>query len=164
MSQILQNIHNDILNAINDESRLVGQLFGKIERKIGKSRYQVAVMLAIRICMLLIASPCAGLLCNFICVVYPAMKTLTEVESNEKVNCKQWMFYWVIFGLFQIVDYFAQYISFIIPIYWLLKCIFFVWLFTPSCLGAATLYEKFFQIRYSHFQSSTTAAVEMTAE
>ncbi|KRZ09465.1 Receptor expression-enhancing protein 3-A [Trichinella zimbabwensis] len=122
MAHVLQNIRNDISNAINDESRLVGKLFGKIEQKSGRSRYQVAVMLAI------------------------------------------WMFYWVIFGLFRIVDYFAECISIITPIYWLLKCIFFVWLFTPSCLGAQTLYEKFFQPRYSHLLSGCTTAVEMTTE
>ncbi|KRX89975.1 hypothetical protein T4A_14346 [Trichinella pseudospiralis] len=86
MAQILKNIRDDIWNVINDESRLVGKLFGKVEQKIGKSCYQVAVMLAIRICMLLTVSPCAGLLCNFICVVHSAIKALTEMESNEKVN------------------------------------------------------------------------------
>ncbi|KRX28767.1 hypothetical protein T09_13050, partial [Trichinella sp. T9] len=30
------------------------------------------------------------------------MKTLAEMESIEKSKCKQWMFYWVIFGLFTI--------------------------------------------------------------
>ncbi|KRZ65702.1 hypothetical protein T10_12026 [Trichinella papuae] len=39
-----------------------------------------------------------------------------------------------------------------------------VWLFAPSCLGAATLYEKFFQPRYSHLLSGCTTAVEMTIE
>ncbi|KRY31823.1 Receptor expression-enhancing protein 5 [Trichinella spiralis] len=164
MAQILQNIRNDIWNVIGDESRLVGKLFAKIEQKTGKSRYQAAVMLAIVIFVLLIFSPNAGLLCNCICIGYPAMKTLIEVESNENANCKQWKFYWVIFGFFRLVDYFAECISFIIPIYWPLKCIFFVWLFTPSCHGAATLYEKFFQPRYSEFISGGTTAAEMTTE
>ncbi|KRZ65700.1 Receptor expression-enhancing protein 5 [Trichinella papuae] len=164
MAHVLQSIRNDIWNVINDESRLVGKLFGKIEQKSGRSRYQVAVMLAILICTLLIVSPGAELLCNCICIGYPAMKTLMEMQSNENLNCKQWMFYWVIFGLFRIADYFAECISIITPIYWLLKYIFFVWLFTPSCLGAATLYEKFFQPRYSHLLSGCTTAVEMTTE
>ncbi|KRY47014.1 Receptor expression-enhancing protein 5 [Trichinella britovi] len=153
MAQILQNIRNDIWNVIGDESRLVGKLFAKIEQKTGKSRYQVAVMLAIVIFVLLIFSPNAGLLCNCICYGYPAMKTLIEMQSSENVNWMQWMFYWVIFGMFRFADYFAECISFIIPIYWPLKCIFFVWLFTPSCLGAAALYEKFSQPRYSHLLS-----------
>ncbi|KRY94431.1 hypothetical protein T11_9096, partial [Trichinella zimbabwensis] len=57
---------------------LVGKLFGIIEQKSGRSRYQVAVMLAIVICTLLIVSPGAELLCNCICIGYPAMKTLIE--------------------------------------------------------------------------------------
>ncbi|KRY94496.1 hypothetical protein T11_11572, partial [Trichinella zimbabwensis] len=47
MAHVLQNIRNDIWTTINDESRFVGKLFGKIEQKSGRSRYQVAVMLAI---------------------------------------------------------------------------------------------------------------------
>ncbi|KRX36463.1 Receptor expression-enhancing protein 5 [Trichinella murrelli] len=164
MAQILQNIRNDIWNVIDDESRLVGKLFAKIEQKTGKSRYQVAVMLAIVIFVLLIFSPNAGLLCNCICYGYPAMKTLIEIQSSENVNWMQWMFYWVIFGMFRFADYFAECISFIIPIYWPLKCIFFVWLFTPSCHGAAALYEKFSQPRYSHLLSSGITAVQWTAE
>ncbi|KRX94777.1 Receptor expression-enhancing protein 5 [Trichinella pseudospiralis] len=164
MAQIFQNIRNDICNAISDERGLVGKIFAKIEQKSGQSRHQVAVILAIVICVLLIVSPSAGLLCNWICFGYPAMKTLMEMQANENVNRKQWMFYWVIFGMFRIVDYFAECISFIIPIYWLLKCIFFVWLFMPSCLGAQTLYEKFFRPRYSHLLSGSTTAVEMTTE
>ncbi|KRX94718.1 Receptor expression-enhancing protein 5 [Trichinella pseudospiralis] len=164
MAQVFQNIRNDICNAISDERGLVGKIFAKIEQKSGQSRHQVAVILAIVICVLLIVSPSAGLLCNWICFGYPAMKTLMEMQANENVNQKQWMFYWVIFGMFRIVDYFAECISFIIPIYWLLKCIFFVWLFMPSCLGAQTLYEKFFQPRYSHLLSGCSTAVEMTTE
>ncbi|XP_003373121.1 hypothetical protein Tsp_11533 [Trichinella spiralis] len=89
MAQILQNIRNDIWYVIGDESRLVGKLFAKIEQKTGKSRYQAAVMLAIVLFVLLIFSPNAGLLCNCICIGYPAMKTLIEVESNENANSSQ---------------------------------------------------------------------------
>ncbi|KRX89166.1 Receptor expression-enhancing protein 5 [Trichinella pseudospiralis] len=164
MAYALRNIYNDIWSVINDESRLVGKLFAGIEQKTGKSRYQAALILTLVICMLLTVSPAAGLLCNCICIGYPAMKTLTEMQANKNYNHKQWMFYWVIFGWFEIVDYFAECISFIIPIYWLLKCFFFVWLFTPSCLGAATLYEKLFQPSNSHLLSSCSTAEEMTTE
>ncbi|KRY74740.1 hypothetical protein T4A_2657, partial [Trichinella pseudospiralis] len=83
MAQIFQNIRNDICNAISDESGLVGKIFAKIEQKSGQSRYQAAVILAIVICVLLIVSPSAGLLCNWICFGYPAMKTLMEMQANE---------------------------------------------------------------------------------
>ncbi|KRX86139.1 hypothetical protein T01_10770, partial [Trichinella spiralis] len=30
------------------------------------------------------------------------MKTIMEIEVEEKINLNQWMFYWVTFGLFAI--------------------------------------------------------------
>ncbi|KRX60136.1 Receptor expression-enhancing protein 5 [Trichinella sp. T9] len=154
MAKTVQSIFKDVSNPINNDSGTVGKLFEEIEKKlIVVEKKPQAFWLAL-----------AELLCNLICFDYPALKTLAEMESNEKSKCKQWMFYWVIFGLFTITDFFAESINCILPIYWLLKCIFFVWLFTPSCHGAATLYEKFFQSCYSEFVSGCTTGVEMTAE
>ncbi|KRY08700.1 hypothetical protein T12_11885 [Trichinella patagoniensis] len=100
MEKIVQSICKDVANAINDDSALVGKLFGKIEQISGRSRYQAAILLAGVICMLLaIYNPAVKLLCDLICIVYPVMKTLAEMESIEKSRCKQWMFYWVIFVL-----------------------------------------------------------------
>ncbi|KRX19936.1 Receptor expression-enhancing protein 5 [Trichinella nelsoni] len=124
MAQIFQNIRNDIWMKADWLENCLLKLDKNLAKVITKLR------------------PNAGLLCNCICIGYPAMQTLIEMQSSENANCKQWKFYWIIFGFFRLVDYFAECISFIIPIYWPLKCIFFVWLFTPSCLGAATLYEN----------------------
>ncbi|KRX36900.1 hypothetical protein T03_8644 [Trichinella britovi] len=95
MEKIVHSICMDVVNAINDDSALVGKLFGKIEQRSGRSRYQAAIVLAGVICMLLaIYNPAVKLLCDLICIVYPVMKTLAEMESIEKSKCKQWMFYW----------------------------------------------------------------------
>ncbi|KRZ89171.1 hypothetical protein T08_8666 [Trichinella sp. T8] len=86
----------DVVNAINDDSALVGKLFGKIEQRSGRSRYQAAIVLAGVICMLLaIYNPAVKLLCDLICIVYPVMKTLAEMESIEKSKCKQWISSWL---------------------------------------------------------------------
>ncbi|KRY40701.1 Receptor expression-enhancing protein 5 [Trichinella spiralis] len=165
MEKIVQSICKDVVNAINDDSALVGKLFGKIEQKSGRSRYQAAIVLAGVICMLLaVYNPAVKLLCDLICIVYPVMKTLAEMESIEKSRCKQWMFYWVIFGLFTIFDSLVGCNLLFIAIYWLPKCIFFLLLFMPSCFGVEILYAKFFQSRYSQFISGCTTAVEMTTE
>ncbi|KRZ77921.1 Protein yop-1 [Trichinella papuae] len=159
MEKVFQRICSDVVNAINDESAFVGKLFSKIEQRSGRSRYQAAILLACVICILLaIYNPAVKLLCDLICIVYPVMKTLTEMESIEKSKYKQWLFYWVIFDLF------AGYTFLFIAIYWLPKCIFFLSLSMPSCLGAEILYEKFFQSRYSQLISGCTTAVEMTTE
>ncbi|KRY76147.1 Receptor expression-enhancing protein 5 [Trichinella pseudospiralis] len=165
MEKTVQRIFSDVVNAINDESTFVGKLFGKIEQKSGRSRYQAAIFLACVICILVaVYNPAVKLLCDLICIVYPAMKTLAEIESIEKSKCKQWLFYWIIFGLFTIVDLLADCTALFISIYWLPKCVFFLMLFMPSCLGAEILYEKFFQSRYSQYISGCSTAVEMTTE
>ncbi|KRY21375.1 Receptor expression-enhancing protein 5 [Trichinella patagoniensis] len=48
----------------------------------------------------------AEVLCNLICFYYPAMKTIMEIEVEEKINFNQWTFYWVTFGLFAIVVFY----------------------------------------------------------
>ncbi|KRY91225.1 hypothetical protein T4D_14874 [Trichinella pseudospiralis] len=85
MEKTVQRIFSDVVNAINDESTFVGKLFGKIEQKSGRSRYQAAIFLACVICILVaVYNPAVKLLCDLICIVYPAMKTLAEIESIEK--------------------------------------------------------------------------------
>ncbi|KRZ55923.1 hypothetical protein T02_9782 [Trichinella nativa] len=92
MEKIVQSICKDVVNAINDDSVLVGKLFGKIEQISGRSRYQAAIFLAGMICMLsAVYNPAVKLLCDLICIVYPVMKTLAEMESIEKSRCKQWI-------------------------------------------------------------------------
>ncbi|KRX33591.1 Receptor expression-enhancing protein 5 [Trichinella murrelli] len=97
----------------------------KLKKKTDRGRKEAAgILVSVLVTPLIFVPSLAELLCNLICFVYPALKTLAEMESNEKSKCKQWMFYWVIFGLFTITDFFAESINCILPIYWLLKCIF----------------------------------------
>ncbi|KRZ18548.1 hypothetical protein T4B_14076, partial [Trichinella pseudospiralis] len=46
MEKTVQRIFSDVVNAINDESAFVGKVFGKIEQRSGRSRYQAAIFLA----------------------------------------------------------------------------------------------------------------------
>ncbi|KRZ58050.1 hypothetical protein T02_8079 [Trichinella nativa] len=71
----------------------------KIEQKTGRIRDEIAVMSAIQIFISLFASTGAELLVELLCLAYPAVKILTGLESIEKVNCMQWMFSSVTFGL-----------------------------------------------------------------
>ncbi|KRX98148.1 Receptor expression-enhancing protein 5 [Trichinella pseudospiralis] len=165
MAKTVQSIFKDVSNAINDDNGKVGKLFSEIEKRSGRGRKEAAsILMSVIVTALIFVPSIAELFCNLICFGYPAMKTLAEIESNKKNKCKQWMFYWVVFSLFTITDYFSGCIDSILPIYWLLKCIFFVWLFMPSSLGTEILYGKFFQSRYSQYISGRTTAVEMTTE
>ena len=63
------------------------------------------------------------------------------LESEGADDDKQWLTYWVCFGLFNIVDQFAGIILQFIPFYFFLKLAFLVWLFHPATLGATTIFN-----------------------
>ncbi|XP_003381617.1 receptor expression-enhancing protein 5 [Trichinella spiralis] len=141
----VQGIFFDLFDIISDNKTFVGKVFNKIEEKTGRNRCEAATLLASVITVLLLFSRSAELLCNSICFAYPAVKSLEKVKSTEKNTSYQCLlFYWIIFGLFAIVDFFAYSISYINTVYWLLKCVFFLWLFMPSCSGAAVLHGIIF--------------------
>ena len=76
-------------------------------------------------------------------VAYPVFMSFLALESAGADDDKQWLTYWVVFGLFNIVDQFAGFILTFIPFYFFLKLIFLVWLFHPASLGATTVYNHY---------------------
>lgn len=74
-------------------------------------------------------------------VAYPAFKSFIALESEGLDDDKQWLTYWVVFGLFNILDHFAGFILMFIPFYYFLKLCFLVWL--ANFNGAQVVYDKF---------------------
>ncbi|KRY88692.1 Receptor expression-enhancing protein 6 [Trichinella pseudospiralis] len=98
MANIVKHIWADITNAISDENTLVEKVFGKVEEKSSRSRYQVALYGYWHFTS-------AEMLRNLISFCYLAMKMVMEIEDKEKINFNQWMLYWIVFGLFTISDF-----------------------------------------------------------
>lgn len=78
-----------------------------------------------------------------IAVAYPAFMTFLALESPDEDDDKQWLTYWVVFGLFSIVDQFAGFILHFIPFYYFIKMSFLIWLFHPSTQGATMVYNNY---------------------
>jgi receptor expression-enhancing protein 5/6 len=76
-------------------------------------------------------------------VAYPAFMSFLALESGNESETTQWLTYWVVFGLFNIVDQFAGFILHFIPFYYFLKLGFLVFLFHPSFKGATYVYENY---------------------
>ncbi|KAJ2306474.1 ER membrane protein DP1/Yop1 [Coemansia sp. RSA 2706] len=53
----------------------------------------------------------------------------------------QWLTYWVVFGLFNVVEYFTGFLLYWFPFYYLIKLGFLVWLMLPATRGAERLYH-----------------------
>jgi receptor expression-enhancing protein 5/6 len=76
-------------------------------------------------------------------VAYPAFMSFLALESNDEEDSTQWLTYWVVFGIFNIVDQFAGFILHFIPFYYFLKLAFLVFLFHPQFKGATYVYKNY---------------------
>jgi len=61
-------------------------------------------------------------------VVYPVYMSSCALESNNASDNREWLTYWVIFGLFNGIDYFSS----LIPFYYFMKLSTLIWLFHPK--------------------------------
>ncbi|XP_055628154.1 receptor expression-enhancing protein 5 isoform X2 [Toxorhynchites rutilus septentrionalis] len=85
----------------------------------------------------------AQILCNAIGVAYPAYISMKAIETRTKEDDTRWLTYWVIYGVLSVFEHFSFFLVQIIPFYWLLKCIFFVWCMVPiENNGSTVMYNK----------------------
>jgi receptor expression-enhancing protein 5/6 len=76
-------------------------------------------------------------------VVYPAFKSIKALETKDtEDDDKVWLTYWVVFGVFTLLDEFAFFILNLIPFYWYIRLGFFVWLMAPQTQGAQIVYKN----------------------
>jgi receptor expression-enhancing protein 5/6 len=72
------------------------------------------------------------------------------LESNGLGHYKQWLTYWVVFGLFNMIDQFAGFVLHFIPLYFVLKLAVLSWLFHPKSQGATWIYNNYIKEYAGH--------------
>mmetsp|Transcript_9701 Transcript_9701/g.31082 ORF Transcript_9701/g.31082 Transcript_9701/m.31082 type:complete len:182 (+) Transcript_9701:199-744(+) len=124
--------------------------------RIPKTAILVFVLLTSFIVLYVTIGP--GLLCNLVGFVYPAYASFKAIESEGKEDDTQWLTYWVVYAIFNIVETFADVILFWFPFYYSLKFGFLIWLFLPSIRGAQYLYNTiilpFFTVQEKRFNDA----------
>lgn len=51
-----------------------------------------------------------------------------------------WLTYWVVFGFFSVIEYVSELIVYFVPMYYILKTAFLVYLMSPKCVGRGPAY------------------------
>ncbi|WOO83490.1 Protein YOP1 [Vanrija pseudolonga] len=83
----------------------------------------------------------AGAVSNLIGWGLPAYLSIKAIETPSTNDDKQWLTYWVVFGTFNLIESFAiRPILYWIPLYYVFKTVFTIWLFLPATRGAEVLY------------------------
>mmetsp|Transcript_18214 Transcript_18214/g.29610 ORF Transcript_18214/g.29610 Transcript_18214/m.29610 type:complete len:161 (+) Transcript_18214:57-539(+) len=81
-----------------------------------------------------------ALLCNLVGFVYPAYASFRAIETEEKEDDTQWLTYWVIYAIFNLIETFVDMILFWFPFYYSFKFGLLIWLFLPNVRGAQYVY------------------------
>merc|ERR1712055_323163 len=128
------------LNKSLNQKGMIGDTFKMLEDNTGVQRLYIAYGLGGIIVLWLAFGFGAQLLANTVGFLYPAYCSIKALESSVKNDDTQWLTYWVVFGLFSVIEYF---IADWVPFYWLFKCLFLIWCMVPmEANGANVIYSK----------------------
>merc|ERR1712137_160483 len=81
------------------------------------------------------------LICDLIGYIFPAYCSIKAIETSDKEDDKQWLTYWMVFGLFTVLEFFTPTIYYLFSWYFVFKFFFILWLLAPMYNGAATTYS-----------------------
>ncbi|KHN88497.1 Receptor expression-enhancing protein 5 [Toxocara canis] len=112
----------------------------KMEETTGINREQVAYGFIGMVAIYLIIGEEAGLLCNFIGFLYPAIASVVAMEMDSRYDVFLWLLYWMCFGMLSIADFYAKRIMNIVPLYWLFKTCILLYLMVPRTNAIHNLY------------------------
>jgi len=152
----IQKIRADVTKKLH-EPNPVNNFLGQIENKTGVDRFFIVASIALLFSLYLIFGHFAELVCNFIGFLYPAYISIKAIESASKADDTQWLTYWVVFGLFSIIEFNEDEIVGYFPVYWLFKCAFLLYLYLPMTMGAQKLYAKAIRPAFNKYQQMIEA-------
>jgi receptor expression-enhancing protein 5/6 len=103
----------------------------------------------------------APLLANSIGFLYPAYWSIKALETNDLKDDKKWLTYWVVFAFFSVLEYFSGFLVYLIPFYWLLKCVFMVWCMLPGQNnGSEIIYNRLIKPKFEKHQGQIDKLVD----
>lgn len=94
-------------------------LHEKLDKKVEKPYLVIAVISVPILGVIFLGA--GQFLIDLVGFVYPVYASIKSIESKEKEDDTQWLTYWLIFGLFKIIEGVADSIISFIPFYFIFK-------------------------------------------
>jgi receptor expression-enhancing protein 5/6 len=76
-------------------------------------------------------------------LAYPLYASVMAIESFSKEDETQWLTYWVLYSLIQLLEIALERVLYWIPFWYALKLVAISWLVLPQFHGAAFIYENY---------------------
>ncbi|KAH7698799.1 TB2/DP1 proteinHVA22 family protein [Aphelenchoides avenae] len=135
--QLLQVLYDD-QNPVVVQAALV-----TLEHNLSLKRETIFDMVCGAIAVYLIVGASAELVCNAIGFGYPAYASFRAIRTHNKYDDRHWLVYWTVFAGFCLIDFiFAPGVMKVLPIYWLAKTLFLLYLALPFTRGRNKLYAQ----------------------
>ena len=93
-------------------------------------------------------------------VTLPTYWSIKAIESEDYTDEKQWLTYWTIFGIFTLLEQFANFILRIFPFYFIVKIVFLIWCFMPNTMGALFIYNKLVAPYFKKYEEKIDKKIE----
>ena len=132
------NNNNNNNNAILDDYELLNSSLDKIG--VPRGVIGIAAGFALLLIVFIMSGP--PLFSELVGVLYPLFSSLRALERLEqRSECTQWLFYWIIFGVFSLFESFEA-ITHFLPVFFTIKIVFLIWAQHPQTRGAEFLYHR----------------------
>jgi len=92
--------------------------------------------------------------------LYPAYMSFKALESTDSKDDEQWLTYWVVFIFVNFLDNVVGIFFSIIPLYHLIKLLFYIYLYYPRSQGATVVYKRFLQPILKKYSGTIDAYAE----
>ncbi|KAL9933367.1 hypothetical protein V8E36_007543 [Tilletia maclaganii] len=142
--QQIQAKLNQILADVDRELNNV-PIAVKFERQTGLPKAPVVVGTFGLVAFLIFFNILAVLLTTAIGFLLPAYWSMQALEAGSAnfEHQKQWLTYWVVFGVFTILEYFSDIVLSWFPFYYSVKLLVLLYLQLPQTQGAKLVYDRF---------------------
>lgn len=138
-------------NILHDETMPWDVPFSWAEKKVGISRFRMLLTIICVISMNMIFGIGSNFLSNVVCLMYPAYQTIKIIATQRPLNIfsnienMKWVMYWLVFTAVLIVEQPLEFILALVPLYQLVRTVFFAWCFLPiKNNGSMFIYNLYF--------------------
>ena len=93
-------------------------------------------------------------------VLCPTYLSLKAIEGPDDDDDKQYLTYWIVYGLFSVFDLFTAFLIKVFPFYYTIKLAFLIWLFMPNFKGAVYIYNILIGPLFRKYESKFDRGVD----
>lgn len=129
-----------------------------IEEKTHVKAEYIAAGIGALLVILIFTGIFAHFITDMIGFIYPVYATIISLEKKDDAVSIQWLSYWIVFGLFCLLEKFVDYLLFWIPFYYPFKISFLVWCMHPKWKGSVTVYESLIKPHVGSLRESNGAS------